>query len=286
MTTPRNIAQRFGSVSTLEGGGFPVRRPFPTADLAFADPFMLLDHMGPKDWPPGEALGAPPHPHRGFQTVTYLLQGKFEHKDSAGHSGKLGPGDVQWMNAGSGAVHSELPEAEFKRQGGVLEGIQLWVNLPASAKMSEPSYQEFPKEQLPELTWPHAWARLIAGSLEGQQSPIQTTTPIFYAHVKLEAGADLSLPLDAELTGYLYILHGQGRFGAELWNGEAGDWLVMGPGDEVALTAEEPCELLMLGAVPLNEPVARYGPFVMNSKSEIMQAIEDYESGKMGRIEP
>lgn len=282
----RPVQKIISSVATIEGGGFPVKRPFPTADLLQADPFLLLDHMGPKDWPPGEAIGAPPHPHRGFQTVTYLLQGKMEHKDSGGHQGSLGPGDVQWMNAGSGLVHSELPEKGFKEAGGVLEGIQLWVNLPAGEKMSPPGYQEYPKEQLPELNWECAWGRLIAGELKGQRSPIKTATPIFYAHLKLDPLAQLELPLEAALSGFVFVLHGNGHVGPEMWGVQAGDWAVLGPGDMVTLKGgEEGMELLLLGGQPLNEPVARYGPFAMNSKTEILQAIDDYEAGRMGRLD-
>ena len=285
MSCSRAVTRRIASVSVLEGGGFPVRRPFPTAQLREVDPFLLLDHMGPVDWPPGEAIGAPDHPHRGFETVTYLLQGSMQHRDSFGHQGKLGPGDVQWMTAGSGIVHSELPEAEFKKAGGVLEGFQLWVNLPAADKMKSPHYQEIPKAEIPEVLEPQALIRVIAGEVAGQAGAVQTHSPVTYLHVVVQPQGKTSVPVPVEYPLYGYVSSGQGKIGDQGWDGELGDFFFFGLGETLELQAgEEPLSILLLGAEPLNEPIARHGPFVMNTQSELVQAFEDFQTGKMGVI--
>src|SRR5918911_1910789 len=212
----RTIAGIVDGVETLEGEGFLVRRPFPSPFLWDMDPFLLLDEMGPVDLAPEKAKGAPDHPHRGFETVTYILSGRMEHKDSQGHAGWLGPGDVQWMTAGSGVVHSEMPEREFARTGGRLHGFQLWVNLPRRDKMMRPRYQEIPAEKIPTAQTEDGLVtvRVIAGEALGARAAIETRTPIMYLHFTLRPGARLFQPVPQEYNAFAYIIEGEGRFGA------------------------------------------------------------------------
>ncbi len=284
MTKTRDVIQVHDSIQTMEGGGFPVRRPFPTRGLPLVDPFLLLDHMGPVDWAPGEAIGAPDHPHRGFETVTYILEGRMQHKDSAGHAGDLNPGDVQWMTAGSGVVHSELPHPDFLKKGGVMNGFQVWVNLPAKDKMMKPRYQEIAGAKIPlgRSADGLAEARVIAGEALGRKAVIETRTPIMYLHFTLKPGARVEQAVPAEFNAFLYVIKGEGKAdGRELREGQMA---LFGPGDSVVLEASKPWSFLLLGGRPLKEQVARYGPFVMNTPEEIKQAFEDYQAGRLGRI--
>ena len=275
---------------TLEGGGFPVRRPFPTRRLGELDPFLLLDEMGPVEWAPGAALGAPEHPHRGFETVTYLLAGKMQHRDSQGHVGLLGPGDVQWMTAGAGVVHSELPEPEFKQRGGTMHGVQLWVNLPARDKMMAPRYQAIPAARIPEARSDDGLVRVrvIAGEALGHSAVIDTRLPIQYLHYTLQAGASIEQPVPAAHNAMVYVLSGAVRLGAAATLVHSGELAHLSDGEVLRLhvpaNATSAADLLLLSAAPLHEPVARYGPFVMNTPAEIQQAIQDYQAGRMGRI--
>ena len=286
----RAVERVVDAVNTLEGGGFPVRRPFPTQVMAEVDPFLLLDHLGPVDWPPGEAIGAPDHPHRGFETVTYLLAGRWEHKDSQGHAALLGPGDVQWMTAGAGVVHSEMPEAEFKRAGGVLHGFQIWVNLPARDKMMPPRYQDVAAAEIPQATSADGKVRVrvIAGESLGARAVIDTRTPIAYLHFTLEPGGAVEQPVAPEHNALVYVFSGEARIGPEARTVTEGQAAALSPGEAVRIAAPpdgaQPAELLLLSGVPLNEPVARYGPFVMNTEQEIVQAMDDYQAGRMGHI--
>lgn len=290
-TQQRSVASVVDTVQMLEGGGFPVRRPFPTPQLALVDPFLLLDHMGPVEWPPGEAIGAPDHPHRGFETVTYLLAGKWEHKDSRGHTGKLEPGDVQWMTAGAGVVHSEMPEAEFKRTGGLMHGFQIWVNLPRADKMMAPRYQEVPRSEIPEAQSAdgRVKVRVIAGESLGARAVIDTRTPIMVLHFTLQPGGAVDQAVPADHNGLAYVFSGQAVLGEEGRAVHEGQMAAFGPGETIRIAvapdAEAPAEVLLLSGVPLNEPVARYGPFVMNTQEEIVQAIEDFQAGRMGAID-
>lgn len=274
---------------TVEGGGFVVRRPFPTPELAQFDPFLLLDEMGPVVYAPGQAVGAPDHPHRGFETVTYLLDGEFEHEDSAGHRGKLTPGDIQWMTAGRGVVHSEMPSARLRRDGGRVHGFQLWVNLPGRDKMTAPRYQDVTADTLPVATSADGKARVkvIAGEALGVSARVETRTPILYFDVTLEPGARVALPAPAGWNVAVYVFDGVVRVGPQ-HDAESGAFVILGGGDSVELTvasaANGPARALVLGGEPLNEPVARYGPFVMNTEAEIRQAIDDYRSGRFGDI--
>ena len=286
----RPVREIVDGVQTLEGGGFPVRRPFPTERLDGVDPFLLLDQMGPVDWPPGEAIGAPDHPHRGFETVTYLLAGKLEHKDSKGNVAYLGPGDVQWMTAGSGVIHSEVPDAEFKRRGGRVHGFQIWVNLPARDKMMSPRYQDVPAADIPQAESEdgRVKVRVVAGESLGAQAVIDTRTPISFLHFTVKPGGSIDQPVPAEHNAMAYVFSGEARIGPESGAVREGQLAVFAPGEvariAVAPDAAGPAELLLLSGVPLNEPVARYGPFVMNTDQEIEQAITDYQQGRFGEI--
>jgi redox-sensitive bicupin YhaK (pirin superfamily) len=285
----RPVARIVQSVQALEGEGFLVHRPFPTSHLADFDPFLLLDEMGPMELGSGEAKGAPDHPHRGFETVTYMLDGRFEHKDSHGNTGQLGRGDVQWMTAGAGVIHSEMPEAEFARRGGRLHGFQLWVNLPRSEKFIRPRYQEIPSTKIPKVTSADGsyQVRVIAGEALGAHALIDTRTPIMMLHCTLAAGAAAVQPVATNYNVFAYVFSGSGRFGDE--SRVAGEHQMVAfknDGEEIRFVADEreSLEFLLIGGVPLHEPVVRYGPFVMNTKEEIAQAITDYQQSRFGQI--
>ncbi len=288
----RTVAGIVNSIETLEGGGFLVRRPFPKAAFSEFDPFLLLDEMGPMDVAPGEAKGAPDHPHRGFETVTYLLSGEMEHKDSRGHAGRLTAGDVQWMTAGSGVIHSEMPGREFKDAGGRLHGLQLWVNLPQRDKMMRPRYQELPNSQIPKATSADGLVKVsvIAGEAMGVNAVIETRTPIIYLHYKIQPGGVATQHVSNSYNAFAYVVDGAGLFGAEAERGEDGQMIMFTQdGDEVRIEnssdAKATLEVLLIAGVPLGEPVARYGPFVMNTEAEIRQAFADYQQGRMGAID-
>ena len=290
-TTARPVVEVVTGIRTLEGAGFPVRRPFPTAGLLQVDPFLLLDHLGPVQWGPGEGVGAPDHPHRGFETVTYLLSGEMEHKDSVGHRGRLGPGDVQWMTAGAGVVHSELPSARFMRAGGVMHGFQIWVNLPVRDKMTRPRYQDIPAARIPAAASGDGKikVRVIAGAALGKSAVIETHTPIIYLHFTLAPGAEVVQPVPQDHNALVYVFAGEARAGDERRTVREGQLARFGGGEAVRLAAAPdaaaPAQLLLLAGRPLNEPIARHGPFVMNTQQEIVQAIRDYQEGRMGKIE-
>jgi hypothetical protein len=275
----------------LEGGGFVVRRPFPTGGLDLVDPFLLLDEMGPANYGPGEAKGAPDHPHRGFETVTYMLDGEFEHEDSAGNKGAIAAGDVQWMTAGSGVVHSEMPSQEIRARGGRLHGFQVWVNLPAVDKMMAPRYQEVPAARIPRGATPDGLARVrvIAGEALGVKAVIDTRTPIVYQDWSLEPGAAVEQPLAEHHHAFVYVFEGRADVGSEGHSLDEGQLGLLGPGDRVRLAvsagAASGARLLLLAGQPLREPVARYGPFVMNTEAEIRQALNDYRSGRFAEIQ-
>ncbi len=289
----RRVDRLLPSMRTVEGEGFVVHRPFPTRLMMDFDPFLLLDEMGPIDYAPGEAKGAPDHPHRGFETVTYMLDGAFAHADSRGHRGELKSGDVQWMTAGAGIVHSEMPDPEFAARGGRMHGLQLWVNLPRRDKMMTPRYQEIPAARIPTASNADGsvQVRVIAGEALGVKAAIDTRTPILYQHFTLAPGATLRHPIPAEYRVFAYPLSGSGIFGIDSHglNVAAGARQMVifeNEGDMLEITAagQHPLDFLLLGGVPLNEPVVRYGPFVMNTEDEIRQAVVDYQSGRMGSM--
>jgi len=286
MSQVREVSRVVTAHRQEEGAGFIVRRPLPSISLAVADPFLLIDEMGPVDYGPGEAVGAPDHPHRGFETVTYVLSGEFEHEDSAGHRGVLRSGDVQWMTAGAGVVHSEMPSRGVREAGGRVHGFQIWVNLPAQLKMTQPRYQEVASAKIPtgESADGLARVRVIAGEALGARAIIDTLTPIVYQDWSLKPGADVTVPLLPEQQALVYVFEGAVRVGDQGSAVTDGQLAVLAGGDGVRLRASESARLLLLAGVPLKEPVARYGPFVMNTQQEIQQAFRDYQSGKMGEI--
>lgn len=284
----RTVQQVVPAQRTVEGAGFVVHRPFPTRLLMDFDPFLLLDEMGPVDYAPGQAVGAPDHPHRGFETVTYMLDGEFAHRDSAGHAGTLKPGDVQWMTAGAGVVHSEMPSASLIEHGGRSHGFQLWVNLPRRDKMIAPRYQELPADRIPVARTPDGRieVKVIAGDALGVSAAIQTRTPILYQHFRMQPGATLVHPVPSGFRVFAYLLGDGGRYGAGQTAIGARQMVVFDTvGDVITVTAaHEPLQFLLIGGVPLGEPVVRYGPFVMNTKDEIRQAVIDYQRGRFGHI--
>ena len=285
----RSVENVIPGVATYEGAGFLVHRPVPSSSLDHLDPFLLLDEMGPSDLGPGEAKGAPDHPHRGFETVTYLLSGAMQHKDSQGNRGQLRPGDVQWMTAGSGVVHSEMPEPSFAASGGRMHGFQLWVNLPARDKMTKPRYQEIPASGIPvgKSEDGKVTARVIAGEALGKGAVIETRTPIFYLDYEVAPGASLEQPAPPEYNVFAYVVEGEGTFGPKRRPARRHEMVrFAADGDTVRIEAAPGATLrvLLIGGVPLNEPVARYGPFVMNNRAELVQAFEDYQAGRLGEI--
>ena len=277
----------------LEGAGFPVRRPFPSVDLSAADPFLLLDHLGAIEYGAGEAKGAPWHPHRGFETVTYIMDGAFQHHDSTGGAGLIADGSTQWMTAGAGILHEEMPTEQLVEAGGLFHGVQLWVNLPSDQKWNPPRYQDIPAGRVALLSSHDGGAlvRLIAGELGGHQGPGVTRTPIVYGHATLAPGSRLELPWRPDFNAMVYVLSGDGTVGESRQSVTEGELAVYGAGDavlvEAAAQSEGPTrnlDVLLLGGRPIGEPVVFYGPFVMNTREEIIQAIEDYKAGRLGQI--
>jgi quercetin 2,3-dioxygenase len=286
----RPVARVVTAQRATEGAGFSIRRPFPgELSMAEADPFLLLDHLGPQINRPNEAKGAPWHPHRGFETVSYILDGEIAHHDTNGGGGVIAEGDTQWMTAGGGILHDELPSERAYRTGGPFHAVQLWVNLPPALKMTTPRYQAIAGDGLRLLTTPDGGAlvRLIAGTLGGFDGPGVTHTPITYAHVTLAPGAQLSVPWSPDFSAFAYVLTGRSTAGQDQRTIEADQLVVFGPGGHVVLTAAgqaEPLELLVFGGLPIRAPIVHYGPFVMNTRAEIIQAIDDYEAGRLGTI--
>lgn len=291
---PRPVARVVPAHHAIEGAGFEVWRPFPGGiDAHLADPFFLLDQLGPVEYGPNEAVGAPWHPHRGFETVTYVIDGVVEHHDSNGGGGVIGEGDTQWMTAGSGILHDEVPTEAFKRSGGRTHGVQLWVNLPAALKLSPPRYQAITGDHLTLLTSHDGGAlvRLIAGDLGGHAGPGSTHTPIAYAHASISPGAQLDAPWNPAFNGLVYVLSGHGYVGTDRRPVDAHQLVVFGPGDTITVGAADSqpedspnLEILLLGGLPIREPIAHYGPFLMNTREEIIQAVDDFQSGRMGVI--
>ena len=264
----------------VEGEGFVVRRPFPTSALSYLDPFLLFDHMGPAEFGPGEGAGTPWHPHRGFETVTYLLDGDLEHRDSLGNHGYLHAGDTQWMTAASGVLHKEGPSAAAQQSGGRTHGLQLWVNLPAALKMTDPAYQDLRADQNAREERPGATIRVIAGELFGLTGPGHTHTPISYAHLSLDADATVSTALPAGHVVLAYPMTGGFRIGdTQVDEGT----LAVIEGAELTIAGVAPrSEVIVLTGQPIGEPVARHGPFVMNTDEEVRQAFIDFDHGRFG----
>jgi redox-sensitive bicupin YhaK (pirin superfamily) len=276
--------------TTLEGEGFVVHRAFPNGSIREFDPFLLLDEMGPIVVSSENAKGAPDHPHRGFETVTYMIDGVFEHKDSQGHSGKIKTGDVQWMTAGSGVIHSEMPEKEFSQKGGTLHGFQLWVNLPKKDKMMNPRYQDIPANKIPIMQKNGIKVKVIAGESMGEKAVIQTITPIMYLHFTIQPNAHVVQTIPQNYNAFAYVVNGKGFFGDQQISAHKEQIVLFEQdGNEIIIKASNdislPLDVLVIAGVSLGEPVVRYGPFVMNTEDEIAQAILDYNTGKMGKID-
>jgi quercetin 2,3-dioxygenase len=289
MTTQKKVLGTHNAGSNhWVGDGFPVRNLFPSNGLeSEVNPFLMLDYAGPLQFEPSkERRGVGEHPHRGFETVTIAYQGSVGHRDSAGNSGVIYPGDVQWMTAASGVVHEELHEAEFTKTGGIFEMVQLWVNLPKAQKMSKPRYQAITKAQIPVIELAGGGhARVIAGELLGRLGPAKTFTPVNLFDVILKAGERFELPLPGGHNAAVVLRKGDVLInGTDKLSGEAQIAPLSVEGDSVTLEAKAETQLLILSGEPIHEPVASYGPFVMNTREELGQAVEDYRAGRMGRL--
>jgi redox-sensitive bicupin YhaK (pirin superfamily) len=289
---PRPVWQISTAPQGYEGEGFPVRRAFAGIDLTHLDPFIMMDQMGEVDYAPGEPKGTSWHPHRGFETVTYIIDGVFDHQDSHGGGGTITNGDTQWMTAGGGILHIEAPPEWLVQKGGLFHGIQLWVNLPRSAKLAEPRYQDIRSGQVSLVTSYDAGAlvRVIAGQVDGHGGPGQTYTPMALVHASIEPGARLDLPWDVDFNALVYVLSGQGSVGTDARPIRMGQSALFGPGDFVTLRADgtqesrsPKLEVIVVGGKPIREPLAWAGPFVMNTKDEVMQAYHDFTTGRFGQ---
>jgi redox-sensitive bicupin YhaK (pirin superfamily) len=277
----------------FEGEGFPVRRAFAGVDLHDLDPFIHLDQMGEIDYGPGEPKGTPWHPHRGFETVTYMIDGVISHSDSLGGGGVISDGDTQWMTAGQGILHIETPPEEMVASGGCFHGLQLWVNLPSAQKWVDPRYQDLAGEQTALLSSDDGGAliRVIAGDVAGLRGPGSTYTPIAMVHATVSPGAQVSMPWEPQFNALVYVLAGRGTVGADRRPLSMGQLAVLGPGEAVTFAADpaqdgrtDTMEVLLLGGRPIREPIAWAGPFVMNTEAEVHQAFEDFQAGRLGQV--
>jgi redox-sensitive bicupin YhaK (pirin superfamily) len=291
--TERPVKQVTTAPSSYEGEGFPVRRTMAGISYRDLDPFIMMDQMGEVEYAPGEPKGTSWHPHRGFETVTYIIDGAFQHQDSHGGGGFITDGATQWMTAGGGILHIETPPAELVESGGTFHGVQLWVNLPSKDKMTDPAYQNLEGRDVTLLASDDGGAlvRVIAGDVAGHKGPGSTRTPISFVHATVAPGASLSLPWEPTYNALVYVLAGTGRVGVEGRPVHTGQTVVFGAGDHLTVAADDKqesrygaLEVLVLGGEPLGEPVAQYGPFVMNPREELAQAVEDYRAGRLGIV--
>lgn len=291
---PRPVARVVAAHHQKEGAGFEIWRPFPgELSMEEADPFLLLDQGGPTEYGPDEALGAPWHPHRGFETVTYVIDGELSHNDTNGGGGVIREGDTQWMTAGSGILHDELPTERMYRRGGPMHMVQLWVNLPAALKFTPPRYQAIEGRQLRLVTTDDgaSLVRIIAGNIGQYDGPGSTRTPITYAHATIGRGAQAKIPWNPGFNAFAYVLSRSGYAGAEnrpigerdLVAFAGGDFLVLRAAD-IPANGASALDVLLLGGVPIREPIAHYGPFVMNARDEILQALDDFRRGRLGVV--
>jgi redox-sensitive bicupin YhaK (pirin superfamily) len=285
-TVDRGVLSITTAPTGLEGEGFPVHRAFAGVPAAFLDPFIHMDEMGAVDYAPGEPKGTAWHPHRGFETVTYMIDGTFQHQDSTGGGGLISDGDTQWMTAGGGILHIERPPEPLVVSGGLFHGVQLWVNLPAAQKMVAPQYQPIGRGDVALLASYDGGAlvRLIAGNIGPHRGPGVTRTPITYAHATLAAGGELVLPWEPRHNALVYVLSGKGSVTAKKQPVHDGQLAVLAGGDVITLNADpnHNLDVLVLGGEPIREPVAWYGPFVMNTRAQLAQAVEDFQAGRMG----
>ncbi|HEY2596325.1 MAG TPA: pirin family protein [Chloroflexota bacterium] len=277
----------------VEGEGFPVRRAFAGVELADLDPFIHLDQMGEVEYAPGEARGTAWHPHRGFETVTYMIDGTFEHQDSNGGGGVITNGDTQWMTAGAGILHIERPPERLVMSGGLFHGLQLWVNLPSSDKMVGPRYQDIRADKVALLTSPDGGAliRIIAGEVDGHAGPGVTYTPITVVHATLQPGAEVDIPWRPDFNALVYVLSGKGSVGPDHRPFQTGQLAVLGAGDAIRVAADRAqdshapaLDVYIMGGRPIGETVAWYGPFVMNTHEELARAFDDYRAGRLGTV--
>ena len=291
--TERPVKSLTTAPEGLQGEGFPVRMAFANVDYRDLDPFIMMDQMGEVEYAPYEPKGTSWHPHRGFETVTYLLDGTFLHQDSHGGGGVIQNGGTQWMTAGSGILHIETPPEELVVSGGLFHGFQLWVNLPAKDKFAPPAYQNLEGDQVTLLASDDGGAllRLIAGELGGVKGPGSTHTPITLVHATVTPGAQLSLPWRPDFNALVYVLAGNGTVGVEHRPIHTGQTAVLGAGDRLTVAASKQqesrhpaLEVLLLGGAPIREPMAQYGPFVMNTREQLIEAMEDYSAGRLGVI--
>jgi redox-sensitive bicupin YhaK (pirin superfamily) len=289
----RPVASVTTAPSGFEGEGFPVRRAFAGVDLSALDPFIHMDQMGEVNYAPGEPKGTAWHPHRGFETVTYIIDGTFRHQDSNGGGGLITNGDTQWMTAGGGILHIEEPPEDLVMSGGLFHGFQLWVNLPARLKLTQPRYQDIRAGQVALLTSRDGGAllRVIAGEVDGHAGPGSTHTPITLVHATVAPGAQVRIPWRADFNALGYVLAGAGTVGSEHRPIRTGQLAVFGFGESITFAADAKMDgpspsldILLLGGEPIREPVAAYGPFVMNTREELAQAFEDYQKGRLGSI--
>jgi quercetin 2,3-dioxygenase len=290
---PRPVWQVSTAPQGHEGEGFPVRRAFAGIDLQHLDPFIMMDQMGEVDYAPGEPKGTSWHPHRGFETVTYIIDGQFDHQDSHGGGGTITNGDTQWMTAGSGLLHIEAPPEWLVQSGGLFHGIQLWVNLPRATKMSAPRYQDLRAGEVALTTSYDAGVlvRVIAGTVGAVHGPGSTYTPMSLVHATLEPGSRLDLPWNVDFNALVYVLAGRGSVGTDARPIRMGQSAVLGAGDYVSLAADRrqdgntpALEVIVVGGQPIREPLAWAGPFVMNTEAEVLQAYEDFQKGRLGEI--
>ena len=290
---PRAVRSLTVAPRGFEGEGFPVRRAFAGVDLADLDPFIHLDQMGVVEYAPGEPKGTPWHPHRGFETVTYMIDGVFEHQDSNGGGGVITNGDTQWMTAGAGILHIEKPPEWLVSAGGLFHGLQLWVNLPAAQKFAAPRYQDLRASEVALVSSPDGGAlvRVIAGEVAGHTGPGSTYSPMTMVHATLSKGATLTLPWRADYNALVYVLAGQGSVGPERRPIETGQLAVLGAGSSITVLASPiqesrspTLDVIVLGGRPIGESVAWLGPFVMNTREEVLQAVADYQAGRLGTI--
>jgi quercetin 2,3-dioxygenase len=291
--TPRPVLSVTSAPRGFEGEGFPVRRAFAGVDLSLIDPFIMMDQMGEVEYAPGEPKGTAWHPHRGFETVTYMIDGVFDHQDNHGGGGTIKNGDTQWMTAGGGILHIEKPPEWLVQAGGLFHGIQLWVNLPRAAKWANPRYQDLRGSQVELLSSPDGGSlvRLIAGDIAGHQGPGSTYTPMTLVHATVSPGARLELPWRRDFNALVYVLAGSGTVGPRQQPVRTGQLAVFGGGDTIAVGASVSQEsrssvfdVIILGGQPIREPIAWGGPFVMNNRAEVIEAFEDFQAGRLGQI--
>ena len=290
---PRQVTSVTTAPQGYDGEGFPVRRAFAGVDLRALDPFIHMDQMGEVDYGAGEPKGTPWHPHRGFETVTYMIDGEMAHQDSHGGGGLITNGDTQWMTAGGGILHIETPPEHLVASGGLFHGLQLWVNLPRTLKFATPRYQDIRGSKVALLSSPDGGAllRVIAGELDGHAGPGSTHTPITIVHATLSPGASVTVPWRSDFNALAYVLGGAGTVGAKGRPIRTGQLAVFEDGDSMTVTADPKqdsrtpdLDVVFLGGQPIREPVAMSGPFVMNTRAEVVQAFEDFRAGRLGTI--